>query len=154
MGRRESAIVARMVIFSAILLAIYTAVIYQLGREHGKSHAIASLTYTTDTLRIEYAKLDTVFVRRTVRKDSILTKWDTVRMRDTLTRHDTVFVPREQADSAISSCTAVLETCEEQKANLTARLAVSDSLLAMRPEKPKGLLLSFFAGMVAAFLAR
>lgn len=152
MERSEGAVIMRLVVASIVLMVVYTGVVYQLGREHGKAHAIAGLTYSTDTLTIQYTKLDTLFMTRTVRKDSILTRWDTVRLRDTVTRNDTVFVPREVADSAISSCTAVLNTCEEQKANLTARLAVADSLLAMTESKPKakGLLTAFLAGAVAA----
>jgi hypothetical protein len=142
-------------VISVVLVIAFGAVVYWIGRTHGREHAIAGLTYTTDTLTIQYAKLDTMFVTRTVRKDSILTRWDTVRLRDTLTRNDTVFVPRAQADTALASCTAVLETCEQQKANLTARLAVADSLLAMSEHKPKtkGLLTAFLAGAVAALVA-
>lgn len=155
MGHREGTVILRLWLASVVLTVVYTALVYHLGRTHERNQRIANYQHTTDTLRVAYAKLDTVYLRRVMYRDSIMTEWDTVRLRDTLVRNDTVYVPRDRADSAIAACSAVTETCEQQKANLTARLAIADSMLAI-PPKPVGqyTLIAFTLGVLTTFLKR
>jgi hypothetical protein len=88
-----------------------------------------------DTLVRESARLDTVYRTRKVRYDSIMAKYDTVRMTDTVMVNDTVYIPRAVADSAITACRLVVTTCEAQKANLTARLAIAESSLTAKSKR-------------------
>jgi hypothetical protein len=68
-----------------------------------------------------------VRLRDTLRQ--VITRWDSVRVRDTLTAfvHDTavVYVPRATADTAIRVCQRVVVDCE-------ARVSARDALLANR----------------------
>lgn len=105
---------------------------------HGLSKPGAPLAYQVrvDTLVKEAARLDTVWRTRKVRYETKMARYDTVRVTDTLMRNDTIFIPREVADSAVSACRAVVLTCELQKANLTARLAIAESTIAHPDLKP------------------
>lgn len=105
-----------------------------------------------DTLVKESVRLDTMWRERKVRYTAKMATYDTVRMTDTVVRNDTVFIPREVADSAISSCRAVVTTCELQKANLTARLALAESTLAHKDLKP--VLWSAGIGLIIGFILR
>lgn len=105
-----------------------------------------------DTLVRESVRLDTVWRTRKVRYDSLIQAYDTVRLRDTVMVESTVYVPREVADEAVAACKAVVETCEAQKANLTARLTVAESLLTTIPKPPNRTLwalVGFVVGVVA-----
>lgn len=105
-----------------------------------------------DTLVKEAVRLDTLWRERKVRYTAKMATYDTVRMTDTVVRNDTVFIPRDVADSAISSCRAVVAICEMQKANLTARLALAESTIAHRDVKP--LLWSAGIGMILGLILR
>lgn len=105
-----------------------------------------------DTLVKESVRLDTLWRERKVRYTAKMAAYDTVRMTDTVVRNDTVFIPREVADSAISSCRAVVMTCELQKANLTARLALAESTIAHRDMKP--VLWAAGIGMILGLILR
>lgn len=105
-----------------------------------------------DTLVKEAVRLDTLWRERKVRYTAKMATYDTVRMTDTVVRNDTVFIPREVADSAISSCRAVVTTCELQKANLTARLALAESTIAHRDVKP--VLWAAGVGMILGLILR
>lgn len=105
-----------------------------------------------DTLVKEAVRLDTLWRERKVRYTAKMATYDTVRMTDTVVRNDTVFIPREVADSAISSCRAVVTTCELQKANLTARLALAESTIAHRDMKP--VLWAAGVGMILGLILR
>lgn len=104
-----------------------------VGRQMGQK---SSYQMRVDTLVKESVRLDTMWRERKVRYTAKMATYDTVRMTDTIVRNDTVFIPRDVADSAISSCRAVVTTCELQKANLTARLALAESTIAHKDIKP------------------
>jgi hypothetical protein len=113
---------------AAVAAAVFAAIAgYAAGRQNAPP---ANYQARVDTLIREYATLDTVWRTRKIRYDSVQSVYDTVRVRDTIVRNDTVFVPRAVADEAVRACQAVVETCEAQKANLTARLALAESALA------------------------
>lgn len=54
--------------------------------------------------------------------------YDTVRVRDTLVRNDTVFIPREVADQAVETCTDALKTCEVEVGALREVIAQKDTV--------------------------
>lgn len=66
---------------------------------------------------------DVVYLRDTVRLWRTVNTYSEVRVRDTLVRNDTVFIPRIVADNAVASCKATVLSCE-------ARVAKRDGLLA------------------------
>lgn len=120
--------------FFVLVLAVISGVGigYTMARP---STRMTTYTQRVDTLVREAVRLDTVWRTRKVRYDSLVQQYDTVRLRDTVMVESTVYVPRDIADEAIAACRSVVETCEAQKANLTARLAVAESLLTV-PAKP------------------
>lgn len=105
-----------------------------------------------DTLVKEAARLDTVWKVKTLRYTSAMTRYDSVRVTDTIVRNDTVFIPRAAADSTVLACRSVISTCEAQKANLSARLAVAESAMAHRDIKP--LLMAGGIGLILGLLFR
>ena len=79
---------------------------------------------------------DTVFVTDTIRLTKLVTAYETVRVRDTAVRNDTVFVAREVADAAIAACEQAINSCV---ATLEAERAVSTNLrdqLALASREP------------------
>lgn len=109
-----------------ILCLVLAIVGYGLGR-YTRAQNLREYIYVTDTLRQEVVRLDTVFASRLRVLDSTRTVWDTVRVRDTLVRNDTVFVPRDIADATLLACTETLTTCEQQKAALRSLWFTADS---------------------------
>lgn len=94
---------------------------------------IASLEQSIATLNAQQARIDTVYA---VQRDTLvrrLTRWDTVRsverFTDTLVSVDTLRLVVQVADSAIQACTALVGTCEDQKALLRQRIALDSSAL-------------------------
>ena len=69
---------------------------------------------------------DTVYVRDTVRLWRSVTAYDTARITDTLTRNDTVFVPRAVADAALAACLATVLTCEQRVADRDDQLRAAE----------------------------
>lgn len=82
------------------------------------SSARASVASRVDTLRVVEARLDTVYKARVVTAERWRTRYDTSRVTDTVMRADTVYMRRDVADSAVTSCYAMVETCEMRVANL------------------------------------
>lgn len=121
----------------AVLAALFIAAAggYYAGRKNVKPREYA---LRVDTLVRESVRLDTLWRNRKARYDSVIARYDTVRMHDTVVVDSIVYVPRDVADGIVFSCRSVLNTCEAQKANLTARLAVAESTIAApRPAPPK-----------------
>ena len=104
----------------AIALAGAVAVGYLLGVQSGKSALDRQRAGLHDTIVAERIRLDTVYRTDTVRLWRAKTVYDTARIRDTVVRNDTVFIPRTVADAAVEACTAALATCEQ-------RVAIADS---------------------------
>jgi len=57
---------------------------------------------------------DTTYITDTIRLRVAVTRWDSIVTRDTLTRNDTVFVPRDEAVAVMSACQQALMTCERR----------------------------------------
>jgi len=116
----------------AVLVAAGAKGCYDHGqREQGAlRERLRAADSTAKALAVSVRRVDTVYRRDTLRLTRALTRWDTVRAGvDTLTMRDTVAVPVEvvrwvvaSADSAVSACRSVVQTCEQ-------RVAVRDSLL-------------------------
>jgi hypothetical protein len=114
----------------AVLVAAGAKGCYDHGqREQGAlRERLRAADSTAKALAVSVRRVDTVYRRDTLRLTRALTRWDTVRAGvDTIT--DTVAVPVEvvrwvvaSADSAVSACRSVVQTCEQ-------RVAVRDSLL-------------------------
>lgn len=60
----------------------------------------------------EVVVAESVFVRDTVRLRSILTRYDTVRVRDTIVVDNIVYVPRIVVDSVVAACRETVDSCE------------------------------------------
>lgn len=138
--------------FLAILLAIG---IFSSGYAMAK-RSPAQLAYKirVDTLMRETVRLDTVWRSSKAKYAEALTKYDTVRMMNTVVKNDTVFIPRPVADSIVVACRAVVSVCESQKANLTARLAIAEESLKAAKRDPKRLIVAGTIGFVAGLLLR
>lgn len=100
----------------AVVLGVNTCTAKRDGRAEAR---IAALRAVNDSLIAASRRVDTVYVRDTLRLTMWRTRLDT--LRDSLTITDTVEVLRyiAVADSTIAACTDALRTCE-------ARVAVRD----------------------------
>jgi len=136
-------------VLGAVVLGILLGVL--MGRSTQPNTPVA-YQVRVDTLVKQAIQLDTVWRTRKVRYETKMARYDTVRVTDTILRNDTIFIPREVADSAISACRAVVLTCESQKANLTARLAIAESTLAKKDVTP--LLWAGGIGMILGLILR
>jgi hypothetical protein len=117
----------------AILLA---ASLFVSGYTMGKKQLQpADYRLRVDTLVRESVRLDTLWREVRAKYDSAIIQYDTVRMLNTVVKNDTVYIPRPVADSIVFACRAVVNTCESQKANLTARLAVAEHTISERNTK-------------------
>lgn len=77
----------------------------------------------------EVKVLDSIFVHDTLKASVAKAHYDTARVRDTLWYHDTLWVPRKTADSAVNSCTQALHDCGRLR-------IVNDSLTKLSGKKP------------------
>ena len=106
-------------------------------RARGRAEArAADALALADSLRARGATIESVYVRDTIRLRTVLTRYDSVRTTDTLTRNDTVFVPREVADQAVQACRAALTTCEIGWANAKAENTALRRALDAQPKPP------------------
>lgn len=97
-----------------------------LSRERGEYAAkIKSLDSANAVLRAVKARVDTIHTQDSVRFVQWRVRYDTLRATDTLTLRDTLYVRKEIADSTISACSVVLNSCERAK-------AVRDSIIFNR----------------------
>ncbi len=83
----------------------------------------------------EVVRAESVFVTDTVRLRQVLTRWDTVRVRDTITIDSVVYVPLRIVDSIVEACRPLPNSCERLVT------AVRDSAKAMhlRPWQSAGI---------------
>jgi len=124
-----------------------------VGTQAAQRHAVAAAWRTrTDTLRVEIARLDTVYRADTVRL------WRLVRQVDTLVRVDSI--PVLAADSAradtalrglhqtLTSCVSVVQTCEARlAAERRLRVLAESAAVAGGRPRPRGR--AFAAGALA-----
>lgn len=111
--------------------AAYTAHQREVGRWQERARVADS---TARALAQRVARVDTVYRRDTVRLRQQLTRWDTV-TREVAALPDTVLVPVEvvrwvarEADSTVQACRVVVLTCEQ-------RVAVRDSLISAQRQQ-------------------
>lgn len=83
----------------------------------------------------EVVRAESVFVHDTVRLQRVLTRWDTVRSRDTITVDSIVYVPLRIVDSIVEACRPLPTSCDRLVT------AVRDSARAVhyRPWQSAGL---------------
>ena len=120
----------------ACLLALASYGGYHRGhRDAERTHLDARV----DTLVLTVQKLDTVWRDSVKIATKWRTKYDTVRVRDTLVvvRNDSVivYIPRVVADSTINACFAVVRSCERAgMAKDTLITALQKQVLAHKPK--------------------
>jgi len=134
------------VTLEAKLIAIGVGLVLVLGgvaafaryeRDVGARDArIATLTAANATLAARAAKIDTLYVADSVKLTHYVTRYDTARIHDTLTRDDTVFVVRSVADSAINACTITLADCRAGWTLANARADSIETLIGLVKPKP------------------
>lgn len=136
----------------AAALAVGCWLLWRDGYRRGE--AVARWQVRTDTLRLEIARLDTVYRTDTLRL------WRLVRIVDTLVRVDSI--PVIAADSAradtslrvlhagLRSCVAALSTCEQRLAAERRLRVLAESALVARPDpSPRPRARAFWAGAAA-----
>jgi hypothetical protein len=83
-----------------------------------------------DSLRKQAGRRDTVFRTKWV------PTWDSVRVQDTVMRGDTVYVPRDVADSTIGACTLALTSCQRLGIAQDSVIAKQAALITVLERKP------------------
>jgi hypothetical protein len=126
----------RVLALLALVLLAGWAVVEAERRGHDRAQRAFAAT-RTDRLR------DTVHHYDTVYRDSLRiatrwqTRWDTVKLRDTVTIENTVYVPLAPAESTINACSAALRSCGRAGlAKDTLIAAQAEELSALRLVKP------------------
>lgn len=136
------------------LLAIGVAS-YRAGFQRG---ALSSYRVRTDTLRVEIARLDTIYQRDT------LVFWRLKRQVDTLVRVDSIPViarDSSRADSSLralsstlSACSSALLTCEARVASERSLRVAAESALAVRAaQNPRLPVLAAVGGVLAGIVS-
>lgn len=133
-------------------LAVGGYVLWRDGYRRGE--AVARWQVRTDTIRLELARLDTVYRTDTLRL------WRLVRTVDTLVRLDSI--PVIAADSAradtslrvvhagLRSCVAALSTCETRVAAERRLRVLAESALVARPDpSPRPRARAWWGGVAA-----
>jgi len=147
-----------------ILLALLAGVVvYALTDAYSRGHADGMADGASSRVRAYthiVRKVDTMYVRDTVRFARWRDRWDSVRVTDTVTVRDVVYVPRDVADSTISACRLVIASCESRvAARDTLILALRGALKAEQSSKPSALRVALdravwaSAGLGVGFLA-
>lgn len=123
--------------------------LYVYGRCEGERIGAASERLKDSNVAVKIAAetvrvRDTIYRRDTIRFRSVLTKYDSTRVTDTLvvTQHDTavVYIPRAVADTAIQVCRSVILSCESRVAARDNVIIAKDSTIAaLKASKPSGL---------------
>jgi hypothetical protein len=67
---------------------------------------------TPEAIVREVVRAESVFVTDTVVLRKVLTRWDTVRTRDTITVDSIVYVPLRIVDSIVAACRPLPNSCE------------------------------------------
>jgi hypothetical protein len=83
----------------------------------------------------EVVRAESVFVTDTVRLRQVLTRWDTVRARDTIVVDNVVYVPVRVVDSIVEACRPLITSC----ATLVAAVRDSARAVGDRPWQSAGL---------------
>ena len=78
----------------------------------------------------EVVRAESVFVTDTVRLRAVLTRWDTIRTRDTIVVDSIVYVPRTIVDSIVAACRPLPTSCQSLVA--AVRDSGSTPFLALR----------------------
>lgn len=146
-----------MTLQAKIVAALIAAGVVAFGyheRQVGALNAeLVAIRATNTRLLAQEAKVDTVFVH----DSAVLTRWRTRfdTTRDTLTVHDTTYIVKAVADSAINACYVTLADCRAGWALANARADTLARLLPMLKPPPTwqrwvfgglGLAAGFFAG--------
>lgn len=139
---------------AAILVGIVLAGAYRLGYRRAE---LAGYQVRTDTIRVEIARLDTVY------RSDTLVFWRTKRLVDTLVRVDSIPViarDSSRADSALRVTTAAVQACSVSLLTCEARVArerqlrrEAEAALAVRPApSPRLPVLAAVGGALAGAL--
>jgi hypothetical protein len=98
---------------------------------------VEQLTAQIETLEVRTQKLDTIW-RDSVRyATQWQTRWDTVRVQDTVTIDSVVYVPLAPAESTINSCYAALRSCARASlAKDTLIRAQANQITALQDMRP------------------
>lgn len=133
----------------AVVLAAYS------GHQRATHTALAA---RVDTLTRVERQLDTIYRDSLTIATRWKTRWDTVRVRDTMTivRNDTtiVYVRRDVADSTINACFAVLRACDRAGvAKDTLNAALRAQLLAAQPKLAQRVTDASTGAVIGALLA-
>ncbi|HUT77893.1 MAG TPA: hypothetical protein VM285_09420 [Polyangia bacterium] len=144
----------------ALVIALAAAAGWQ-ERDRGRLEADLGRALTAnEKLRLAGRRIVVRYQRDTVRLWRTLAHYDTARITDTVTRNDTVFVPRIVADNAVAACRAVITTCELRAANLQERIDTLESAVGIqdrlvgRPWTSAGLAMDARSGALGAYLDR
>lgn len=100
-----------------VIVAVVATVLVSVRRPE-------SAPVPTEIVR-EVVRAESVFVHDTVRLTRLLTRWDTVRVTDTIVVNGIVYVPRIVVDSIVEACRPLPTSCE------TLVTAVRDSAKAI-----------------------
>jgi hypothetical protein len=128
---------------------------YRRGEANAERIALAG---RVDTLTQTVVKYDTLYRDSLVIATRWKTRWDTVRVRDTITivRNDTtiVYVRRDVADSTINACFAVVRACDKAgAAKDTLVLALRAQLAATGPDPWQRARDMGMGGLIGALIA-
>ncbi len=127
----------RAVTLGALLIAAVAWLRHDAFVRGGLAQAEAQLAVSDRALTHVIRKTDTAYVKQRVPFERAAAHYDSVRVHDTVPvlvpvpgKPDTaiIYVPRAAADAAVSSCSAVLLTCEK-------RVAQRDSLLGIKDQR-------------------
>jgi len=116
-------------------------------REERESQAVALTHRLVDTVK----KLDVRYQHDSIFTAKILTRYDTLKA--TLIVHDTAYIVKAVADSAVGACTSLLHSCD-------IRVALRDSVIAglrltlANAPKPPGFFAVWTPRVIAAGLGR
>ena len=95
--------------------------------------ALASLRHTNDSLVAIGRGKDTLYVRQTDTLHLVRVRTDSLLRTDTIIHTDTV---RQIVERERRACDALLQTCEEQKANLRSQIEnLHDQIKTMKPSR-------------------
>jgi hypothetical protein len=95
---------------TVLLVIVLVALTFWVARCTAAKDAVVQERITTLTHEVKVAT--PVYITDTVIAYKARTRYDSARVTDTVMRHDSVFVLRSVADTAINACTVALHDCE------------------------------------------
>lgn len=109
---------------TALLFIVAVALMFWVGRCTAAKDAVIAerISVLTHTVKVSLP----VYIHDTVTAYRTRTRYDSLRLTDTVTRHDSTFVYRPLADTAVHACTQALHDCEHIRLlndSLTTQLA-------------------------------